>query len=209
MICCRIRRMDRTRRTDGTFDNEYPDKACPQCGVKIKHRKQAHCSHACASAAGRPKGPVPIEFWGRVDKRAQEPCWVWTGSKTNIGYGQTWTKQGARLAHREAYARAKGPIPDGSIVRHTCDNRLCVNPDHLLVGSLSDNTQDMISRGRNNPPKGARNGMSKITDDIAREIRKLAPSFYGRYRELAAHFGISIMTISNVATGKTWKHVTD
>ena len=81
-------------------------------------------------------------------------CWLWIGSLKNSGYGQVgWGSvlDGSRTmlsAHRAAYLAFNGPIPDGLLVRHICDNKVCVNPDHLIVGTQSDNLDDMTCRGR-------------------------------------------------------------
>lgn len=78
-------------------------------------------------------------------------CWEWDGSRNDAGYGLfTAAHLGLHeiLAHRVAYEHFTGPIPDGMLVRHACDNPPCMNPDHLSVGTKQDNAQDMIDRGR-------------------------------------------------------------
>lgn len=75
-------------------------------------------------------------------------CWEWTGTRVEFGYGQI-IRDGRRLrAHRVAYEIAYGPIPDGLVVRHKCDNPPCVRPDHLELGTRADNNQDRENRGR-------------------------------------------------------------
>lgn len=79
----------------------------------------------------------------------QTDCWEWTASKNNIGYGMfRFDSNGMRTAHRVSYEMHKGPIPQGHVVCHTCDNPKCVNPDHLWTGTLKDNAQDMVAKGR-------------------------------------------------------------
>lgn len=78
-------------------------------------------------------------------------CWEWRGGRNEYGYGTiTLVRKGLHKArvHRVVYERHFGPIPDGMVVRHKCDNPPCSNPDHLELGTKADNTQDMMSRGR-------------------------------------------------------------
>lgn len=77
-----------------------------------------------------------------------EGCWEWTGA-TTWGYGEV-NRQGisGRRVHRLAWEFAYGPIPDGLMVLHRCDNRSCVRPDHLFLGTAADNMHDMIAKGR-------------------------------------------------------------
>jgi hypothetical protein len=95
----------------------------------------------------------PDTFWDNV--QASGDCWVWTGDHNPAGYGRTkgftFTE---RLAHRLSWTMANGPIPAGMWVLHHCDNPPCVNPDHLYVGTPSDNAQDRERRGRGHHPTG-------------------------------------------------------
>lgn len=76
-------------------------------------------------------------------------CWLWMGSLSKFGYGQIMMPGGKpRRAHRVSYEAHKGPIPPGLDVRHTCDMRCCINPDHLLIGTRKQNMQDALDRGR-------------------------------------------------------------
>lgn len=76
-------------------------------------------------------------------------CWIWTAAKTSVGYGELRYDGELTLAHRVSWIVYKGPIPNGLIVCHTCDIRACINPDHLFLGTHSDNTQDMLRKNRN------------------------------------------------------------
>jgi hypothetical protein len=75
-------------------------------------------------------------------------CLNWTGCKTHNGYGQLTFRQTRVRAHRAAYEEFIGPIPKGALIMHTCDNRSCVNPEHLRPGTPKDNTHDMLIKGR-------------------------------------------------------------
>ena len=86
-------------------------------------------------------------FWSKVLK-VEGGCWEWQAGKFTTGYGQFGLDKKQRTAHRVSYELANGPIPDGLLVRHACDNPGCVNPAHLLLGTHKDNTWDMILRGR-------------------------------------------------------------
>src|SRR5271154_2203949 len=92
-------------------------------------------------------------------------CWLFDGPRTGFGYGCLCVVSNApKKAHRLSYELFKGPIPDGLEIRHTCDVRCCVNPDHLLVGTRKDNMGDMDSRGRRWVAYGTRHGLSKLTN---------------------------------------------
>lgn len=96
-------------------------------------------------------------FWSKVDTSdGLFGCWIWTASRFTKrgGYGQfhEWPK--VRYAHRVAWELTHGPIPDGMVVMHACDNPPCVNPQHLSLGTIADNAQDMVAKGRS--LKGAR-----------------------------------------------------
>jgi HNH endonuclease len=79
-----------------------------------------------------------------------DSCWWWRGPQLNSGYGSYGGSgdKGPRSAHRKAYTLFRGPIPIGKHVCHTCDNRLCVNPDHLWIGTMKDKIHDMMNKGR-------------------------------------------------------------
>jgi len=148
-------------------------------------------------------------FWPKVEKRGPNDCWEWKGSIVNTGYGSVGKggyRKGSIGAHRASYMINKGPIPKGMVVMHTCDNRACVNPNHLKLGTHKENTQDMMRKGRHRfqAPLGERSSLSKITEAAARFIKK--------HTEIPAHeiaeaFGIKYCAVWRIRTGKTWSHI--
>lgn len=83
-------------------------------------------------------------------EKAEDGCWCWTGY-TDGRYGLISIKGKEEKAHRASYSHFKGPIPEGMVVRHRCDNTKCINPDHLVLGTQFDNMRDMVERGRCRP----------------------------------------------------------
>lgn len=96
--------------------------------------------------------PLPDRFWVRVAKADGDGCWLWTGNKMSFGYGRLMVNRKMIGAHRYSYELAHGPIADGVVIRHSCDNPPCVNPAHLIAGTQSDNVHDMLERGRHVTP---------------------------------------------------------
>jgi hypothetical protein len=155
------------------------------------------------------RGQTVHEPYERIKKMsnpdAATGCWNWLGSKRN-GYGRLIV--GSRLngtrksmsAHRYAFESLIGPIPDGLYVCHKCDNRACINPKHLFLGTHQDNVDDREKKGRNNHIKGEQSPHAKITNAQADEIRTSPKPC----RSLAAEYGIDRSTIIRIKNGKSW-----
>jgi HNH endonuclease len=142
-----------------------------------------------------------LRFWAKV--RKGDGCWLWTGPRYAQGrYGQfTTNSDGVRLhwsAHVFAYTIEKGAVPHGLEVRHSCDNGLCVNPAHLLVGTRKQNMEDAQLRGRLHVP---RPGRQQITVDDICTIRSRVIAGEHQFR-VAADFGISKTFVSLLMKGK-------
>lgn len=96
----------------------------------------------------RRKGSLASRFWALVSVSDPEECWPWLGTRVGVGYGRVQVDRVRTVAHRVAYELAVGPIPEGLLVLHRCDNPPCCNPKHLFVGTSSDNAQDALAKGR-------------------------------------------------------------
>lgn len=128
-------------------------------------------------------------------------CTLWTKAKDKAGYGVSWLNGKYIRAHVKAFKEVNGDIPTGQVVRHTCDNRSCVNPNHLILGTYQDNSQDMVDRNRQ--AKGEQVGTSKLTEDIVKMIRSMS----GSSRQLAEFFGCSKTNIKDIKNNKIWRHI--
>jgi hypothetical protein len=157
-------------------------------------------------------------FWSFVDKNGPTPshrpelgpCWLWVGfvRKQGRGYGQFNPFPG-KAAHRASWTLAYGAIPAGLYVCHRCDVRICVRPNHLFLGSQSDNMRDAKRKGRayvDVDQVGVKNGRAILSEDQVREIRRR--NAHGeRGVDLAVAFGVAASTISAVTHRANWRHV--
>jgi hypothetical protein len=125
------------------------------------------------------------------------------------------------LAHRVSYRIAFGEFNRSLFVLHKCDNRACVNPSHLFLGTNKDNMDDMYAKGRGRKAIGDQSGMrkhpasvrrghlnghSKLTPESVIEIRRANPSPSER-RELANRFGVTVANVRHILNRKTWRHL--
>lgn len=129
-------------------------------------------------------------------------CWLWAGCVDRKGYGEFRFRGRSQFAHRVSFILHHGEIAKGLCVLHRCDNPSCVNPEHLFLGSVADNNDDMRRKGRQ--ASGTRNGQAKLTPSQIAIIRKsTAPQ-----KALAREFGVNQSTISDVRCKISWKHPT-
>lgn len=203
----------------------YPYGEC-QCGCGQKAPRATHTD----TQAGRKKGlptrfrqlhntrsrrPLSERFWESVNRNGPihpvmgTACWLWTGHKKPRGYGFLGTSAGHRYAHRLSYEIHHGVIPDNLCVCHRCDNRLCVNPQHLFIGTHAENMHDMAMKGRANKDvlRGERHPNTRLTEQQVRDIRWRF--FVGEPpTHLAVEYKVTKSQIYKIVKGRAWCHVT-
>lgn len=146
-------------------------------------------------------------FWSKVDKRNNDECWLWTGmiessNQKGARYGRVSFKRTKRWkefrAHRVAYAITYGEVPKGLNCCHKCDNALCVNPDHIFLGTYADNNKDRSKKGRT--------AGRRLTDEQVVEARELYAKTHITLKELAKRYGIKARTMGGIIRGERYKY---
>ena len=186
---------------------------CKSCGKSFTTGSsiKLHCSPECR-----------VVYASRAFENSQD-CWDWTGYlNPKSGYGQLTSHINGKTvlltAHRMSFSAFIGPIPKGMFVCHTCDNRKCFNPKHLFLGTVKDNAEDMVKKGRwyggehlthwtqtkpERMPLGQSHHAAKLIDSDVRYIRSSNETL----RVLSEKFGVSTTTVGSIKNMKIWKHV--
>ncbi len=170
-----------------------PTPPCKSCGEKFfkPHKRAIYCSLRCA-------------FLPFVAMRGKEECWHWTKAKNDKGYGHGSYLNRVVYAHRAMFEVFKGAIPDKSVIRHSCDNPPCCNPDHLELGTQVENAADMDHRGRRRTVyrTGSQHIRAKLTDVQVAEIRCLQGVIGSP--TVAKKYGVSKTSILRIWNGRSW-----
>lgn len=151
---------------------------------------------------GRPPQPLRNKFFHRFLVGCAGGCWMWTGTVSN-GYGAIKDRGKTLKASRVSWELHRGPIPNGLFVCHACDVPLCVNPNHLFLGTCQDNIDDRTRKGRGPRQDGARNHQAKLTAEKVLAIREAT----GTHKQIAARFGICRQNVGLIRNMKTWSRM--
>lgn len=145
-------------------------------------------------------------FWSKVEIRGNDDCWPWVASTYRSGYGRFGSGRRhpqlkTQLTHRVSWTLKNGTIPDGLHVLHKCDNRVCVNPGHLFLGTSADNTADMVDKGRQ--AQGSRNGCTKLTEAQVLAIRSDTRSCWA----ISSDYGVTHTQVFRIKSRRQWAHL--
>ncbi len=177
--------------------------AIPNCQTPWYSREWCRRHYDCWRNHGDPaqKQPTTEERFNAQYSKHFNGCWIWHGTKVTRGYGQISSNGKIWRAHRLSWALHKGNIPAGVLVLHKCDNPSCVNPEHLFLGSVQDNVDDRIKKGRS--ARGSNMGSSKLTEANVHAIRARL-SHAETHVSIAASFDVTESAISHIAAGHSW-----
>lgn len=148
------------------------------------------------------------KFWLYVNRGEVDDCWEWTGHLWSNGYGNFKLFNGGYLAHRLSYYLHYGELPGDLSVCHKCDNRKCVNPHHLFLGTTQDNIDDMMRKGRKKPARGEKVYQAFLTSSQVAEIKWLLLNTRMTHKNIASLYSIPNQnTVSRIKNGKRWSHI--
>jgi len=200
-------------------------KTCALCKKEfqpsLSYEQKKFCSIECygQSMAGNEKP----SFWEVATKeeqmkrlkssfekyviRNEDGCWGWKGCLSKkYGSLQYGGKYKSISAHRASWLIHKGEIPEDLFICHTCDNPVCTKPEHLFLGTPTDNVLDMIKKGRNKPTRGEKSASAKLNEAQVIQIKELLEQNESM-TQIAKKFGVHIVTIHDIKYKKTWSHI--
>jgi len=156
----------------------------------------------------RPRGVTRSEWM--LSNAIEDPstgCLNWTRYINKGGYGTTKYKGRTIPVHRALWIELHGEITRTTVVRHTCHNRRCINPDHLCVGTHAENSADMVKAGRSHRPAGEMNNNAKYTDQDAMAVFGFISGGLSK-KAVAKLTGVRLPTVALIANGQRWRHIT-
>jgi len=145
------------------------------------------------------------KFWEKAVRQTDNECWNWSGNINSNGYGRVLIKKEHIFAHRASWMIHFGEIPKGMHVCHHCDNRACINPVHLFLGTNLDNINDKMKKGRQS--RGIERPAAKLDNNKVRKIRYLFHEREYSNKKLSMMFNVAKSQISEVVHYKSWRHV--
>jgi len=186
-------------------------KICSIAGCEIKHYTHGYCRkherriRLTGDKNGFVRGSRFVPIKDRLNSNwmpiTETGCWIWMGSTMNKGYGVIRDKYKKKLTHRVSYEQNIGEIPEGLFVCHSCDTPSCINPNHLFLGTQSENMSDAVRKGR--MQKGESRPNSKLTEEDIRNIRIDARTTV----QIAEDYSVSRHLIGLIKRRKRWANV--
>lgn len=195
--------MDRRRKGE---ENPTIECACG-CGEKLKkyskEGKIRKClrGHKIATTTAKYFEAAKKRFWAKVDKRGKNECWEWLSVTSHDGYGRIWFHKRFMGAHRFSWMIHNNSEPGQLCVCHRCDNPICVNPNHLFLGTSTDNMQDRISK------TGWQKTSVKLSAEEVVDIRHRYEKETISSRKLGKEYGVSKTQILRIIKGSSRRHV--
>jgi hypothetical protein len=191
---CLVRRLAYTEHI-----GDIPSAGCvsSSCGEKLC----VNPSHLSLSVHGKKRTSIEQKLTNYTV--LDSGCWEWQGYKLNGGYGAFKHRGKMITAHRASFEQYNGAIPESMCVCHTCDNRGCINPAHLWLGTSAENTKDRHSKGRS--AVGSRVGGAKLTESIVKSMRAFSGTLSNK--EVAEKFALPYRHVHKIMTGSMWRHV--
>lgn len=185
-------------------------RACKQCSSLFYMRnregllrwaQRLYCSRKCARIGNVVIEPIEKRLDDQTIPVTESGCWIWLGMLDSGGYGTIKLNRRTQKAHRVSWEHYRGLIPDEIKVLHRCDIPMCINPDHLFLGTQAENIADMIAKGRNRGSPGEQNGRAKLTVKQVLEIRHSCSGVVSTSKQ----YGVSPSMISQIRLGQSWK----